>query len=233
MKPLNYRLIVCMVALGVCVATLAHADPILDVVVDFDDDLLGGWANDAGGGAEDTSPTVETSGANKYLSFQFQTIFGLPTPQEDTLYNNSAGYSGDYSGVGAVSFSFMGYPEAIGQQLFFESTLGSIWNWKGDIGSTSHTWQNQSFTFGAAQWERDGGSAVESFAAALSVVKLVGITVSHINLGVGAVYEYGIDNWLYSSAVPEPGTVAMSATALLSMCTLFFRRRKRATPPSD
>jgi len=222
------------VCIGVAAACLLAANCLADNrydIVTFEDDFLDGWGNVAGGDAEATDPQVREDSGNKYLSFMFP-IVGVPAYQEDSLYNDTWKYSGQFIENGAyvvhgLQFDFLGYPQALGQSLFFESDIGSVYRWVGDIGSSSHSWETKSFTFtDPSLWELDPASTSEGFHAALAHVKLIGITVSHWNLG--STFEYGIDNWQFF--VPEPGVVAMSVTALLSMMTCFLPRRKRDNP---
>jgi len=160
-----------------------------------------------------------------------------PGIESDTMAaDNLEGYNGDYSAYAnlTVSFDFQGYASSA-QSLYFESTAGGGSTWAYDLTIPDSAMHNYTVSLNnATGWNKLTGGAV-SFATALTLVDLIGITVQHSNAGTP--FDYNLDNWTYDNtdnAVPEPGSLALLFSALGSFgFTYRFRRKKNPQAPNQ
>jgi len=167
-----------------------------------------------------SAPATGGEGDNKgYLSMVFEPT--VPFPEEDAMVTSFADWTGNFidEQVGSLSFDFMGYPSSLLQSVYFESTAGGGSTWISDsFESLAHTWESESVSFiSDSDWNLATGGG--SFASALTEVSEIGVMVRLPGDDVGP-FSFGLDNWDYdlgSFAVPEPGTIIMSLTALLGM----------------
>jgi hypothetical protein len=192
------------------------------------------WNYDASAADSLTSPSTGGSGDDAgYLKLYFSEPPMMPVNESDRMWTTESTLVGDFvtDGVGSLSFDFLGYADTA-QALFFEST-GASWGYS--FSSTaSSTWETKNFSFASASgWNLLSGSG--SFADALASVSTIGVMMTHSD-AVGD-FTYGVDNWDYGvtggMAVPEPGSIAMSVTALLGMGGLLRRRRRPSVEDGD
>jgi len=85
--------------------------------------------------------------------------------------------------------------------------------------------QNIQFVYGFGNgWTlSDGEGSSGDFTTALASIDRIGVGI--LRTGINA-QTYGLDDWGYYTAVPEPGVVCVLLSALLSMA-LIFRKRLR------
>lgn len=122
--------------------------------------------------------------------------------------------------VRSVLFDFDGYPTAI-QNIYFASSFGTGSEWVSDSFVSDGVDGFQSYAVGfteASSWDDFNGTGI-SFADALTEVTRIGVEV-FAEMAAGQSFIVQLDNWQFSEdtlAVPEPGTILMSLTALLGM----------------
>lgn len=164
-----------------------------------------------------TSPGTGGSGDNLgYLALDFPAT-NTTAQQTDRMANNGNGYTGNYrsNNVGAVRFDLKGYASST-LQLYFMSSAdgGSTWLWNLDAPAVDQEWQTYRVNFqqeGPSGWQTSGGA---DFLKALSQVESIGLIVQH--LGTDAPMQYGLDNWQFQLAVPEPEAIPMGAVVALT-----------------
>ena len=163
-----------------------------------------------------TSPAV---GGNP-SGFLQAAFGGDPAFQSASIVLDSGSYFGNYwaDHVAGVRFQFLGFP-GTPQSFFFASASGTIWSY--DIVTVNRNWNNNSFyaAFNENNYTKIAGS--QTLQQALTEVALVGFSVSHLDVDP---FTYGIDNWRLVHAIPEPGSMAMALTALVSALATFRRR---------
>jgi hypothetical protein len=150
------------------------------------------------------------------------------TQQADRMANGGAGYTGNYiqDKVGGVTFDLKGYSGST-LQLYFVSSAdgGSTWWWDLDAPVVDQEWQNYRVNFrdqGINGWHTSGSM---DFINALSQVESIGLIVGHY--GTDMPMQYGLDNWQFQLAVPEPETTSMAA--VIGLSALVWVRRMRRT----
>ena len=164
-----------------------------------------------------TSPGAGGSGDNLgYLALDFAAT-NTTAQQTDRMANNGNGYTGNYrsNNVGAVRFDLKGYASST-LQLYFISAAegGSTWLWDLDAPAVDQEWQTYRVNFqqeGPNGWQTSGGA---DFLKALSQVESIGLIVQH--LGTDAPMQYGLDNWQFQLAVPEPEAIPMGIVVALT-----------------
>jgi len=186
-------------------------------------DTLGWFSTNVVGGGVGSGATSPATGGNPassgYLSLHFEPPTPIPTgPVHGEMVTMGAAYTGDYTAehfAGAeplfVQFDFLGFP--VGTQfLYFESSAGGGSSWAYELTGVEDTWVTQAIPFGTdAGWTQLSGA--DPFALALTDVSLIGIQVDY--LIDGEPLDFGIDNWHFLIAVPEPGEIALAITMLL------------------
>jgi hypothetical protein len=191
------------------------------------------WDYDASAADSLTSPATGGSGDEAgYLELYFSDPM-IPMNESDRMWTTESTLVGDFvmDGVGNLSFDFLGYADTA-QALFFESDVAS-WGYSFSSAASS-TWETKTFSFASASgWTLLSGSG--SFSDALASVSKIGVMMTHSD--DEGDFTYGLDNWTYGvnggMAVPEPGSIAMSVTALLGMGGLLRRRRRPSVEDGD
>ena len=187
-----------------------------------------GWATRDDGALGDTTATLTApgtggaGGSGGHLNLFFAEP-GMPSPVGNAMMI-TYGAAEDFvaQNVSSVGFQFMGYPVAA-QSVYFESNYGgSTSKWLADPFSTGTegSWESQTMGFSnAGAWDDIDNTGV-SFANALTAVTGIGIDVFHSGGASPSAFNFKLDSWQFSGdslAIPEPGTILMSLTALLGM----------------
>ena len=223
------------------VLVLAIVTPSSQASISFDAVTWGnggdtlGW-HSTGGVATVTSPAL---GGNPdgYVNAHFA-VGAPPGPTTDAIVSTNEGYIGNYAGYNGLTlrFDYLGYSE-MAQSLFFTSTAGGGSTWAYNLTVPAHNWTGYQVSFAnPSGWTRLSGAS--DFATALTQVDMIGLTI--LNSQSLTTFDYGLDNWQYFQGyVPEPGSLALGLTGLLSVGMTFRRslagaaRRLLGRKPGD
>jgi len=157
-----------------------------------------------------------------YLQMTFPAVGDPFSPANDFMYSQDAAYVGGLTNSWGVRFSFRA-SDLGSATLRFRSESGHIW----DLGfDTTTDWTTNTLYFVYSQygWQSTTAGLTESdFYTDLASVDTIGIYVDRV-LGDTSTQYYDLDNWEYF--VPEPGTICMLGTFLLSFGLAQRRRLK-------
>jgi len=177
-----------------------------------------GWSNDGTLGGTGVSGNLGNAGGVLRLTLPAD---GNPfSDASDFMYATGPAYTGVLTvpGIAGVKFSFfasnLGGADALGTTtLRMVSGNNHIWE-RGFYASSVPTVYSIGFTDGGAWAPVDFTPGVgDSFLTDLGTVTAIGIYVSRAQ-GSTLPQTYDLDNWEYF--VPEPGTMCMVGTVLLS-----------------
>lgn len=185
---------------------------------------LAGWTNAAPTGTELATLSVPGGG---YLQITFGSQ-GVPAPELDTIYVNTANYTGNYQITQlALRFSFYAASTLPDSALLYMHSAVSttIWNYAFTsmiTGTGVWTQVSVPFDYSAGGWS-GWSTDPNDFLADLLSIDRIGISLAR-DFPNTSQQVYGLDNWEYY-AIPEPGVVGMLSSVLLA---LGLTLRKRA-----
>lgn len=204
------------------VGAAAHAGPVLGSPLDWTG-TFHGWTNAAPTGDE---IATMANPAGNYLRVEFP--FNL-APQIDTFYTSDPGIigDGDFASAGSdlqLTFSFFAEDVVpVSSLVYLHSTSGNpVWTYS--FTPTGVGWDTYQLVFDYdSGWAGGTGSGVD-FVNDLATIDWIGLNITTPG---GAAADYGVDDWGFTSYIPEPGNVCMMLTALLSLA---WPHRKRLDP---
>ena len=211
----------------VALATTSLAGPVLYTPETWTNGLSG-WANDPVGYPGDG--TVANPSEFLALTFGAQPVGPPPSYEEDTLYTTGAAWTGDFQNVSSLGVRFDFYAEDIAPGsvvLFMHSAVSdSLWQYAlsgFSVGVLSTQTVGFSYDYGGQAWAGPVGTDSTDFWDDLANIDWIGVNIARSLNTMEQTYR--IDNWQYV-IVPEPGSICVIATALLSLA-FTLKRRKR------